>query len=203
MSRLRQICFRFLDLALPLLFFQVVFLAPLPDTFGLNYDLASLRTSGTAACSEIAGAPLVPDEPLVQSRMSDPIGRVSWTAPNTRQKCLHREKHFPEPEGDDEPFSFPGLRVVSHGEFSPLALHPSSETVLSSPEKNTYPPERHDLGETLSAPVGFPGCPQGTIFSPAGIPELENGEFHKLWRKLPEEHLGELSELNRIAEECP
>ena len=72
MFRLRIIGKLGLKFALPLLIFQVVFLAPLPDVFGCNYDLASLTEPVTANLAKCAiSRPSLDNASAARERLDD------------------------------------------------------------------------------------------------------------------------------------
>lgn len=97
-----------LKFALPLLFFQVVFLAPLPDVFGCNYDLASLTKPVTANLAKCAiSRPPLDNAPAARERL-DRLHVILCLIPSTEHKKQKlRQKKTPTSEGGDDPFAGP------------------------------------------------------------------------------------------------
>jgi hypothetical protein len=110
MFRLRIISKIGLKFALPLLFFQVVFLAPLPDAFGLNYDVASLAKpvpDNLAKCPVFR--PSVDDAPVVRERLDCLHVTLCGISAIEHKKQKLWQKKTPSEGADDQ---FPGPTFV-------------------------------------------------------------------------------------------
>ena len=133
MSGLRDFCCKGLKVAFPFLILQIVFLAPLPDAFGIDYDLAFVTKPGTANFVKPTPAPWLPNEAVVAADRSEHPVRTLWRLVligQKKQMLQERKTSFSE-EDDGLPAFSAGIIFAAQGPF-PNAFHFPAKAILHS-----------------------------------------------------------------------
>ncbi len=138
MYKFRTICLLGLKVAVPLLVFQLVFLLPLPDAFGLNQDFASLKdlnhiTKIKLCCiSGINDAELI--KPLAFNQVNLESCRIVYLGDNKRWV---RGKNPAPSDGSDDPPAFPILEDLGPQETPRDILFLHAKTLSRSCATNS------------------------------------------------------------------
>jgi hypothetical protein len=137
MFRLRIISKIGLKFALPLLFFQVVILAPLPDDFGLNYDVASLTkpvADNLAKCP--VSRPSLDNAPVARERLDRLHMTLCGISSIEHKKQKLRQKKTPTSEGSDDQFPGPAFVLpTAHELFHNSSPHSANIFICSHNKK--------------------------------------------------------------------
>ena len=139
MSGLRDFCCKGLKVAFPFLILQIVFLAPLPDAFGIDYDLAFVTKPGTANFVKPTPAPWLTNEAVVATDRSEHPVRTLWRLVSIGQKKqMLQEKKTSFSEGDDGlPAFSAGIIFAAQGSFPNASHFPAKANLHSLARKIT------------------------------------------------------------------
>jgi hypothetical protein len=138
MYKFRTICLLGLKVAIPLLVFQLVFLAPLPDAFGLNQDFASLKDLNHINKIKLCCISGINDSeviiPLTFNQANLESCRIVYLGDNKRWM---RGKNPAPSDGSDDPPAFPILEDLAPQETPRDILFLYAKTLSRSCDTNS------------------------------------------------------------------